>query len=133
MSGCFLCSPNANRIPRKVEVSHLVMMWYDLSLFMPLSTCFYFLLWYCVFVAPCYLHLLFACLHFFFFFKVEVSPPMTGSILEEETVATLSIVFLGVEEEPPNGDIAEEAGQPMQGVQAVQDPEASQLPASQSP
>ena len=50
---------------------------------------------------------------------------MTGRTLEEETVATLSVVFLGVEEEPPNGDIAEEAGQPMQGVQAVQDPEAS--------
>ena len=62
-----------------------------------------------------------------------MSPPMTGSILEEETVATLFVVFLGVEEEPPNGDIAEEAGQPMQGVQAVQDPEASQLLASQSP
>ena len=41
---------------------------------------------------------------------------MTGRILEEEMVATLSVVFLGVEEEPPNGDIAEEARQPMQGV-----------------
>ena len=68
-----------------------------------------------MFVAPCYLDLSFAYL-LLFFFKVEVSPPMTGRILEEEMVATLSVVFLGVEEEPPNGDIAEEAGQPMQGV-----------------
>ena len=37
---------------------------------------------------------------FFFFFKVEVSPPMTGRTLEEETVAALSIVFPGVEEDP---------------------------------
>ena len=58
---------------------------------------------------------------------------MTGRTLEEETVAALSVVFLGVEEEPSSDDIAEEAGQPMQGVQAIQDPEASQLPASQSP
>ena len=54
-----------------------------------------------------------------------MSPPMTGRILEEEMVATLSVVFLGVEEEPPSGDIAEEAGQPMQGVQAVQGPKVS--------
>ena len=58
---------------------------------------------------------------------------MAGRALEEETVATLSVAFLGMEEEPPSGDITEEAGQPMQGVQATQDPEASQLPASQSP
>ena len=84
-----------------------------------------------MFVAPCYLHLLFACL--LFFFKVEVSPPMTGRTLEEEMVVAFSVVFPGVEEEPPSGDIAEKARQPMQGVQAIQDPEASQLPASQSP
>ena len=62
-----------------------------------------------------------------------MSPPMTSRTLEEETVATLSVVFPSVEEEPPNGDIAKEARQPMQGVQAIQDPEASQLPTSQSP
>ena len=43
-------------------------------------------------------------------------PPMTGRTLEEETIIVLSIAFPGVEEEPPSGDIAEEAGQPMQGV-----------------
>ena len=59
-----------------------------------------------------------------------MSPPMTGRTLEEETVAALSIVFPGVEEEPPSGDIAEKARQLMQGVQAIQDPESSQLPAS---
>ena len=62
-----------------------------------------------------------------------MSPPMIGRTLEEETVAALSIVFLGVEKEPPSGDIAEKARQLMQGVQAIQDPESSQLPASQSP
>ena len=101
------------------------MMWYGLSLFMPLSACFYSLLWYCVFVAPYYLHLLFACLLLSFFFKVEVSPSMTGRTLEEETVATLSVAFPSVEEEPLSGDIAKEVGQPMQGVQAIQNPEAS--------
>ena len=48
-----------------------------------------------------------------------MSLPMTSRTLEEETVAALSIAFPGVEEEPPSGDIAEEAGQPMQGVQAI--------------
>ena len=62
-----------------------------------------------------------------------MSPPMTGRTLEEETVTTLSVAFPVVEEEPPSSDIAEEAGQPMQGVQVIQDPEASQLPTSQSP
>ena len=85
-----------------------------------------------MFVAPCYLDLSFAYL-LLFFFKVEVSPPMTSRTLEEETVATLSVMFPSVEKEPPNGDIAKEARQPMQGVQAIQDPEASQLPMSQSP
>ena len=39
-----------------------------------------------------------------------MSPPMAGRTLEEETGATLSVAFLGVEEEPPSGGIAEEAG-----------------------
>ena len=52
-------------------------------------------------------------------------PPMTGRTLEEETIIVLSIAFPGVEEGPPSGDIAEEAGQPMQGVQAVQGPKVS--------
>ena len=42
-----------------------------------------------------------------------MSPPMTSRTFEEETVAALSVVFPGVEEEPPNGDIAEKARQPM--------------------
>ena len=37
----------------------------------------------------------------------------------------------GVEEETLNG--SEEASQPMQGVQAIQDPETFELPASQGP
>ena len=37
----------------------------------------------------------------------------------------------GVEEEAPSAGITEEADQPMQGVQAIQDPETFQLPASQ--
>ena len=35
---------------------------------------------------------------------------MAGRALEEETVTALSIAFLGMEEEPPSGDITEEAG-----------------------
>ena len=56
-------------------------------------------------------YLLVCCSHFFF--KVEVSPSMTGRTLEEETVATLSVAFPSVEEELLSGDIAKEAGQPM--------------------
>ena len=55
---------------------------------------------------------------------------MIGRTLEEEMVAATS---QGVEEEAPNGGIIEEAGQPMQGVQVIQDPETLKLPASQSP
>ena len=54
-----------------------------------------------------------------------MSPPMTSRTLEEETVTALSVALPGVEEEPPSSDIAEEAGQPMQGVQAVQGPKVS--------
>ena len=62
-----------------------------------------------------------------------MSPPMAGRVLEEETVTALSVAFPSMEEEPPSGGIAEETGMPMQGVQATQDPEASQLSTSQSP
>ena len=62
-----------------------------------------------------------------------MSPPMAGRTLEEEMIAALSVAFPGVEEKPLSGGIVKEARQPMQGVQATQDPEASQLPASQSP
>ena len=58
---------------------------------------------------------------------------MTGKVLEEETVTVLSIAFPVMEEEPPSGGMAEETGQPIQGVQTSQDPEASKIPASQSP
>ena len=58
---------------------------------------------------------------------------MASRVLEEETVTALSVAFPGMENEPPNGGMAEETGQPMQGVQTTQDPEASKLPASQSP
>ena len=58
---------------------------------------------------------------------------MAGRVLEEKTVTAFSVTFPSMEEEPPSGGIAEETGQPMQGVQATQDPETSQLLASQSP
>ena len=58
---------------------------------------------------------------------------MTSRVLEEETVTALSIAFPVMEEEPPSGGMAEETGQPIQGVQTSQDPEASKIPASQSP
>ena len=44
---------------------------------------------------------------------------MASRALEEETVAALSVAFPGMEEESPSGGMAEEAGQPMQGVQAT--------------
>ena len=56
-----------------------------------------------------------------------MSPPMASRVLEEETVTALSVAFPGMENEPPNGGMAEETGQPMQGVQTTQDPEASRL------
>ena len=58
---------------------------------------------------------------------------MAGRVLEEETVTAIFVAFLGMEEEPPSGGMAKQTEQPMQGVQATQDLEASQLPASQSP
>ena len=58
---------------------------------------------------------------------------MTDKALGEETVTALSVVFPAMGEEPPTGDPAEEAGQPMQGSQDSQDPEASRIPSSQSP
>ena len=58
---------------------------------------------------------------------------MTGKILEEEVITALSVAFPIIGEEPPSGDLAEETGQPMQGSQGSQDPEASKIPASQSP
>ena len=54
-----------------------------------------------------------------------MSPPVTGRVLEEETVIALSVAFFGMEEEPLSGGMAEETEQPMQGVQTTQDPEAS--------
>ena len=38
-----------------------------------------------------------------------------------------------VEEEAPSGGITEEVGQPMQGVQVIQDPETLELPTFQNP
>ena len=46
-----------------------------------------------------------------------MSPPMTGRVLEEETVTALSIAFPVMEKEPPSGGLAEESRQPMQGAQ----------------
>ena len=58
---------------------------------------------------------------------------MAVRVLEEEMVTILSVAFPVMEEEPLSGGMAVETGQPMQGVQTTQDPEASKLPASQSP
>ena len=62
-----------------------------------------------------------------------MSRPMAGRVLGEDTVTALSVAFLVMEEEPPSGGMAEETGQPMQGIQTTQNPEASKLPTSQSP
>ena len=58
---------------------------------------------------------------------------MTGKVLEEEFVTTLSIAFPVMEGEPPSGGLAKETRQSTQGAQAFQDPETSKIPASQSP
>jgi len=42
---------------------------------------------------------------------------MTGKILEEEAVTALSVAFPIMGEESPNGGLAEETEQPMQGSQ----------------
>ena len=55
---------------------------------------------------------------------------MTGKVLEEEAIIALFVAFPIMGEELPSGGLAEETGQPMQGSQ---DPEASKIPASQSP
>ena len=55
---------------------------------------------------------------------------MAGRTLEEEMAAAAS---QGVEEEALSGGIIEEAGQPMQGVQVIQDPETLELPTFQNP
>ena len=80
------------------------MMWYGLLLFMLFSVHFHPLLWHCVFVMFCYS---------FSFLQVEVAPPMTGKILEEEAVTTSFAASPGVEEEPFSGSMTEEVGQPM--------------------
>ena len=133
MSGCFLCSPNASRTSRRVEVSRPVMMWYGLSLFTPLCLLLFLSLVLCVWDTLLPSLIIIFLPSFFFVFQVEVSPPVIGRVLEEEMVTALSVAFLGMEEEPPSDGMAEETGKPMQGVQTTQDPETSQLPASQSP
>ena len=57
---------------------------------------------------------------------MEIPLPTTGRILEEEVVTAPLAAFPSVEEEPPSGGMIEEVGQPMQGVQATQGPEAYQ-------
>nr|POE93984.1 hypothetical protein CFP56_35782 [Quercus suber] len=61
---------------------------------------------------------------------VEVSPPVVGGTLEKKMAIAAS---QSREEEVPSGGLAEETGQPMQDVQAAQDPEASKLLASPGP
>ena len=65
--------------------------------------------------------------------QMEVPPPMASMISEEEVVAVPLATLPSVEEEAPNGGMTKEVGQPMQGVQATQDPMAPQLPISQDP
>ena len=41
MSDYFPCNPSASQTPRKVEVNHLVIMWYGPLLLMPPSVYFH--------------------------------------------------------------------------------------------
>ena len=64
---------------------------------------------------------------------MEAPPPSTSGPLGEEVIIAPSVVLPGVEEEPLSGGMTEEVSQPMQGVQPIQNPKASQLPVSQNP
>ena len=65
MSDYFPCNPSVSQTPRKVEVNHLVKMWYGFPPFVPSSICFHPLLQCCIFVMFCYLYLLLFLLFFF--------------------------------------------------------------------
>ena len=72
---------------------------------------------------------------------MEVSLPTTGGTLVKKVMTTPSTIPIGVEKEPPSGDVTKEVGQPVKDVQSIlpfvplaaQDPEASQPPVSQDP
>ena len=81
-------------------------MWYGPLLLVPLSVCFH------PFSGSMYLCII-------FLLQVEVPLPTTGGSLEEEVITAPSGVFPSVGEEPPNGGMAEEVGQPMLGIQPI--------------
>ena len=64
---------------------------------------------------------------------MKAPPPSTSGPLGEEVITAPSAVLPGVEEKPFSGGMTEEVSQPMQGVQPIQNPKASQLPVSQNP
>ena len=97
---------------------------------MPFTVCFLSFsgaVYMCIFV-------MFRHIHFFFLLQVEVPPPSTSGTLVKEVMTAQFATHLGVEKEPPSGDVAKEVGQAMKDAQptlpsaplAVQDPEASQ-------
>ena len=47
-------------------------------------------------------------LAFLLLLQMEIPSPTTGGTLEEEVIAALFTVSLGVEEEPPSGSVTEE-------------------------
>ena len=49
--------------------------------------------------------------------QVKVPPPTTGGTLMKEVMTTQSVIPLGVEKEPLNGDVTKEVGQAVKDAQ----------------
>ena len=86
-------------------------MWYGPFLFVPFSACFHSFLVLCTYAFCDFLPLA-----FLFILQVEVPPPTTGGTLVKEVTTALSTIPLGVEVDPPSGEVTEEVGQPVQDV-----------------
>ena len=127
MSGYFLCSPSVSQTLRKAKANHLVKMWYGFSLFVLSVVCFSFT---SLVLFTCDVLMLVICAVVSPLFQEEVPLPTASRTLEEEMAAAAS---QSVEKEAPSDGITEEVSQPMQGIQAIQDPETFELPASQGP
>ena len=137
------CNPNASQTPRETRVSHLVMIWYGPLLFVHFSVCFHSFPVLCTYTFCDVLPLAYSSffLFLFSFLQVEIPPPTTSGTLVKEVMTAPSVVPLGVENEPPSGDVTEEVRQLVKDVQPIlpfiplvaQDSEASQSLVPQDP
>lgn len=88
------------------------MMWYSLLPLVPFIACFHSFLVLCS-CASCDVlpHTL------IFLLQVKVPPPTTSETLVKEVMTTPSVVPLGVEKEPPSGDVTKEVEQAAKDAQ----------------